>query len=184
MSQVNRNTRMCSVWLLQRIPRSALSPIYKLSLPHKFVMAHMSDLVDGRTFELASSATTRKVWYASIAPRRNRARREYCLQVRSRSHAHNAKTFCRGTEVEWNLLGKSLLDVVGAGSLISKGTVPAGLEAVCTSAGNKNGRSAHFRHGHGQSPCSLPACARAGRRCRAGSVFGQVCLLAAELFSR
>ena len=67
---------------LQRLPNSAAGPSYKLTLPHQVVHKYMLHLVDA-DIELASHAEAKQVWHGSIAPRRNKERSEYTLQVRS-----------------------------------------------------------------------------------------------------
>lgn len=65
---------------MQRLPNSAAGPSYKLTLPHQVVNKYLLHLVDA-DLELASSATAKQVWHGSIAPRRNKERSEFTLQV-------------------------------------------------------------------------------------------------------
>lgn len=74
---------MCKCALmLQKIPPSGGAPSYKLTLPHQIVNRRLHHLVDAG-FELATSVTSQQTWQGSIAPRRNKDRSEYILQVTS-----------------------------------------------------------------------------------------------------
>ena len=66
--------------LVQKVPPSGGSPVFKLTLPHSIVHTHLQHLIDA-DFEIASSATAVQCWQGSIAPRRNKDRSEYTLQV-------------------------------------------------------------------------------------------------------
>ena len=68
-------------YCLQKIPPSGGSPAYKLTLPHQVVHAQLLHLVD-EVFELSPSTDAQQSWQGSIAPRRNKERSEYTLQVR------------------------------------------------------------------------------------------------------
>ena len=67
-------------YLLQKVPPSGGPPAFKLTLPHQVVHRHLLHLVD-TDFDLAPSATAEQTWQGSIAPRRNKERSEYTLQV-------------------------------------------------------------------------------------------------------
>ena len=71
--------------ILQRLPNSAAGPSYKLTLPHQIVHKFLLHLIDA-DIELASHPTARQVWHGSIAPRRNKERSEFTLQVQPVQH--------------------------------------------------------------------------------------------------
>jgi hypothetical protein len=54
--------------------------VFKLTLPHRIVHTHLNHLIDTE-FEIAVSATASHSWQGTIAPRRNKDRSEYTLQV-------------------------------------------------------------------------------------------------------
>ena len=61
--------------------------MFKLTLPHRIVHTHLAHLIDTE-FEIAVSANASHSWQGTIAPRRNKDRSEYTLQVSSpASHA-------------------------------------------------------------------------------------------------
>ena len=65
---------------LQKVPPSGAAPVFKLTLPHRIVHTHLSHLIDTE-FEIAVSANASHSWQGTIAPRRNKDRSEYTLQV-------------------------------------------------------------------------------------------------------
>lgn len=67
------------------MPCAGGGPAFKLTLPHQIVHSHLLHLVD-EGFELAPSAQVQTSWQASIAPRRNKERSEYTLQVNRAAH--------------------------------------------------------------------------------------------------
>jgi hypothetical protein len=66
--------------MLQKIPPSGAAPSFKLTLPHQVVHQYLLHLVDN-DLELADSPNAEQTWHASIAPRRNKERSEFTLQV-------------------------------------------------------------------------------------------------------
>ena len=86
---------------LQKVPPSGGPPAFKLTLPHQVVHRHLLHLVD-TDFDLAPSATAEQTWQGSIAPRRNKERSEYTLQVHclsllllGRSRTQQSRQPCR-----------------------------------------------------------------------------------------
>lgn len=64
----------------QKVPASGAAPVFKLTLPHRIVSSYLSHLVE-MEFEIVSSANMNQCWQGTIAPRRNKDRSEYTLQV-------------------------------------------------------------------------------------------------------
>ena len=69
-------TSLCA----QKIPPSGAAPSFKLTLPHQVVHQYLLHLVDN-DLELAGSPDAEQTWHASIAPRTNKERSEFTLQV-------------------------------------------------------------------------------------------------------
>jgi len=65
---------------MQKIPPSRAAPSFKLTLPHQVVHQYLLHLVDN-DLELAGSPDAEQTWHGSIAPRRNKERGEFTLQV-------------------------------------------------------------------------------------------------------
>ncbi|KAK9808515.1 hypothetical protein WJX73_003586 [Symbiochloris irregularis] len=98
----SRSMASTSKRFVKKVPSSGVAPIYKLSLPHKFVQAHLADAV-GANFEIASACDLGRSWHASIISRRNRDRQEFCLKgwkLFAEAHAVQA-----GDQFSFELIG-------------------------------------------------------------------------------
>ena len=66
--------------VVQKVPPSGAAPVFKLTLPHRVVHSHLSHLID-TDFEIATAVDATNSWQGTIAPRRNKDRSEYTLQI-------------------------------------------------------------------------------------------------------
>lgn len=72
---------------VQKVPPSGASPVFKLTLPHRVVHSQLSHLIDSN-FEIVTSPDASHSWQGTIAPRRNKDRSEYTLQMSPHRLSH------------------------------------------------------------------------------------------------